>query len=632
MSLRWPSLFSLEKLRLGVASLVSLIGVAWRQSRRDRLSGHIAELQQKMTEAVVLQEFSRALTPLLDRSQLLPPLTQAAQRLCQTQGLAVGLLTPERQEIELWTQTDPTLHNQRLPLEDAFLRDIIRVGWPIYIPDLSTPPLPAHLLQAWKGLGYGSLSLVPLQAAHRVIGVLLAGWHTRRASLSPHEEELLQTLADQTVQALEHMRLYAEQERHLHEAEALRRVGQSISATLNLQEVLRLVAEEGARLLDCEAGVLALCTPDNVAEIAGASGVFARWRGLRIPLAESLTGIVVQERRAIRQTEVRGQDLLFSQQLRDAGETVPQSFLAVPLWQEERAMGALIVSTSAARVFSLTDERTLQALADQAVHAITNARLYAQLQDALQREQAASRQKSAFFANASHELRTPLNIIAGYLDLVREGDIGQIDRAAAEALDRVHKEVRHLIALITDLLDLARIERAELQLYWEPVNLEDLLNETCEQWEKAIEDKGLGFRRVGDQPLPTVTTDKVRLRQILDNLIGNALKFTTAGHITAGARAFADTVEVWVQDTGSGIDPADQARIFDEFQQIEQTIDPRFGGVGLGLAVCKKLVNLMRGEITVESLPAQGSTFTVRLPRQGNERQDSTVTKGRSAA
>jgi GAF domain-containing protein len=389
-----------------------------------------------MTEAVVIREFSRALTPLLDRSQLLPPLTQAAQRLCQTQGLAVGLLTPERQEIELWTQTDPTLHNQRLPLEDAFLRDIIRVGWPIYIPDLSAPPLPAHLLQTLKGLGYGSLSIVPLQAARRVIGVLLAGWHTRRASLSPHEEELLQTLADQTVQALEHMRLYAEQERHLHEAEVLRRVGQSISATLNLQEVLRLVAEEGARLLDCEAGVLALCTPDNVAEIAGASGVFARWRGLRIPLAESLTGIVVQERRAIRQTEVRGQDLLFSQQLRDAGETVPQSSLAVPLWQEERAMGALIVSTSAARVFSLADERTLQALADQAVHAITNARLYAQLQDALQREQEASRQKSAFFANASHELRTPLNIIAGYLDLVREGDIGQIDRAAAEALDR----------------------------------------------------------------------------------------------------------------------------------------------------------------------------------------------------
>lgn len=632
MSLRWPAFFSLEKLRLSVASLGSLTEVAWRQSRRDRLSGHIAELQQKLTEAVVLQEFSRALTPLLDRSQLLPPLTQAAQRLCQTQGLAVGWLTPERQEIELWTQTDPTLHNQRLPLEDAFLRDIIRVGWPVYIPDLSVPPLPAHLLQTLKGLGYGSLSIVPLRATHRVIGVLLAGWHTRRANISPREEELLQTLADQTIQALEHLRLYAEQERYLREAEVLRRVGQSISATLNLQEVLRLVAEEGARLLGCEAGALTLCTPDNVVEVAGASGVFARWRGLRLPLAESLTGVVVQERRSIRQTEVREQDLLFSQRLRDASEPVPRSLLAVPLWQEERAMGALIVSTSASRVFSLADERALQALADQAVHAITNARLYAQLQDALQREQAASRQKSTFFASASHELRTPLNIIAGYLDLVREGDIGQIDRAAAEALERAHKEVRHLVALIADLLDLSRLERAEFQLSWELVNLEDLLNETCAQWGKAIKDKGLGFRRVGDQPLPTITTDKARLRQILDNLIGNALKFTTVGHITAGARAFEDTVEVWVQDTGSGIDPADQERIFDEFQQIEQTPDPRFGGVGLGLAVCKKLVTLMKGEITVESLPAQGSKFTVRLPRQGNERQDSAATKGRSAA
>jgi signal transduction histidine kinase len=164
------------------------------------------------------------------------------------------------------------------------------------------------------------------------------------------------------------------------------------------------------------------------------------------------------------------------------------------------------------------------------------------------------------------------------------------------------------------------------------VNLGELLNEICEQWKKAISDKGLTLRRARDQPLPTITTDKVRLRQILDNLIGNALKFTTAGHITAGARACEDTVEVWVQDTGSGIDPADQERIFDEFQQIEQTPDPRFGGVGLGLAVCKKLVTLMKGEITVESLPAQGSKFTVRLPRQGNERQDSAATKGRSAA
>jgi len=603
-------------LGLSAGVLASLLGVFRRKSQQVQLSDQIAELQQKTTEAEVLQEFSRTVTSALDRSLLLPALTQAAQRLCQLQGLALGLLIPERQELEIWTQTDPSVHDQRILLEDAFTREILQVGWPVHIADLSTPPLTARLLQILLDLGYISLLVVPLRAAHRIIGVLLVGWHARRASVPPHEEELLQFLADQTAQALVNIRLYADQERHLSESEALRRVSQSISTTLNLQDVLRLVTEEGARLLGCEMATLTLCSPDNEEEIeiAGASGLFSQWKGLRIPLAESLTGMVIRERRAIRQPEVREQDRPLSRLLREAGEPVPQSFLAVPLWQEEKLMGALIVSTTVSRAFSLNDERILQALAEQAVHAITNAQLYAQLQSALQREQEANQQKSAFFAGVSHELRTPLNIILGYIDLIREGVIGQVDRATAEALDRVRKSVLHLTALISDLLDLARIERAEFHIHREPVDTEKLLQEICAQWEKVIHDKGLSFRRVGDCPLPRITTDKARLRQVLDNLLGNAVKFTLAGHIAVGASAPDHSLKIWVEDTGIGIDPADQGRIFDEFQQVESGTMLQAGGVGLGLAVSKKLVLLLGGTLTVEGLPGQGSTFTVTLP------------------
>ncbi len=603
-------------LGLSAGVLASLLGVFRRKSQQVQLSDQIAELQQKTTEAEVLQEFSRTVTSALDRSLLLPALTQAAQRLCQLQGLALGLLIPERQELEIWTQTDPSVHDQRILLEDAFTREILQVGWPVHIADLSTPPLTARLLQILLDLGYVSLLVVPLHAAHRIMGVLLVGWHARRASVPPHEEELLQFLADQTAQALVNIRLYADQERHLSESEALRRVSQSISTTLNLQDVLRLVTEEGARLLGCEMATLTLCSPDNEEEIeiAGASGLFSQWKGLRIPLAESLTGMVIRERRAIRQPEVREQDRPLSRLLREAGEPVPQSFLAVPLWQEEKLMGALIVSTTVSRAFSLNDERILQALAEQAVHAITNAQLYAQLQSALQREQEANQQKSAFFAGVSHELRTPLNIILGYIDLIREGVIGQVDRATAEALDRVRKSVLHLTALISDLLDLARIERAEFHIHREPVDTEKLLQEICAQWEKVIHDKGLSFRRVGDCPLPRITTDKARLRQVLDNLLGNAVKFTLAGHIAVGASAPDHSLKIWVEDTGIGIDPADQGRIFDEFQQVESGTMLQAGGVGLGLAVSKKLVLLLGGTLTVEGLPGQGSTFTVTLP------------------
>jgi signal transduction histidine kinase len=602
-------------LGLGAGMLVSLIGVSWQRSWRAQLSEQTAVLQRKMLEAEVLQEFSRALTSALDRSQLLPPLTLAAQQLCHLQGLTIGLLIAEGREIEIWTQTDPSLHGQRFLLEDALVKEILQVGWPVYIADLANPPVPAQVLQILGGRGYVSLLVVPLRAAHRVMGVLLAGWQVRRASIPRHEEELLQLLADQTVQALANIRLYEDQERHLSESEALRRVGQTISATLNLQDILKLVAEEGARLLGCEAGTLTLCTADNELEVAGASGFVSRWRGSRLPLTGTVTGVVVEERRAIRETEVRERNRPLRRQLLEVGETVPQSLLAVPLWQGEKPMGALIVVTMASRTFSLDDERILQALADQAVHAITNAQLYAQLQGALQREQEANRQKSAFFASASHELRTPLNIILGYIDLMRDGAIGHIDDEAAEILGRARKAAHHMIALVNDLLDLARIERAEFQLHQELVDPEELLQETFAHWEKTIHDKGLTFRRISECSLPTLITDRGRLRQILDNLLGNAVKFTTAGHIVVGTRVRDNGLEIWVEDTGIGIDPADHERIFDEFQQVEYGNATQLGGFGLGLAVCKKIARLLQGDIRVESALGQGSTFTLTLAR-----------------
>jgi signal transduction histidine kinase len=607
-------------LSLGVSVAASLLGVSRHKSQQAWISQQIAGLRQKIVEAEVRQEFSQALTPALDTSLLLPALTQAAQRLCRLQGLTLGLLLPERQELELWSQTDLSIHGQRIPLESAFARKILQVGWPVYIGDLSTPPITARLLQLLNDLGYASLLVVPLRAAHRIMGVLLAEWHGQRTSIPPHEEELLQFLADQTAQALINIRLYADQERHLSESEALRRVGQSISATLNLQDILRLVAGEGARLLNCEAGLLTLCTTDNEVEVAGASGFLAHWRGSRIPFAETLTAMVIRERRAIRQVEVQETDSR-PLVLRDGTTegTAPPSLLAVPLWQEEKPMGALTVLTMASRTFSLDDERILQTLADQAVHGITNAQLYAQLQRALQREQEANQQKSAFFASVSHELRTPLNIILGYIDLIREGVIGQIDHPTAETLGRVRKSVLHLIALINDLLDLARIERAEFHIHSEPVDAEKLVQEICSQWETVIHDKGLAFRRTGDRPLPVITTDKARLRQVLDNLLENAVKFTTSGHIAVGARVPPQSLEIWIEDTGVGIDPVDQGRIFDEFQQVESGHTLQSGGVGLGLAISKKLVTLLGGTLKVESSPGRGSTFTIILPWNARE-------------
>jgi signal transduction histidine kinase len=589
---------------------------SWQRPQHTQVMEYNAVLQQQMRESSALQEFSCALTSVLNSSQLLPPLTLVTQQLCQGQGLVVGMLGQENREIELWTQTTPALHEQRLPLEPILIKEVLQVGWPVFVPDLARPPVTAVLFESLAKAGYSSLLVIPLRASHKIVGVLLIGWSASRGSLTRHEEELLQLIADQTVQALSNIRLYQEQERHLNESESLRRIGQLISATLNLPDILKLVTEESARLLGCEAGALTWCISDNEAEVAGASGLVSSWRGAKISLANSVTGMTIRERRAIRKEDMGDMELHLAVRLDKDGQFYTHAFLAVPLWQGEQPMGALSVLSSAGRTFSLNDERILQALADQAVHAMNNAQLYGRLQDSLQREQEANKQKAAFFASASHELRTPLNIILGYIDLVREGIVGQADAEAIATLTRARKAAHHMVGLVNDLLDLARIERTELQLKADLVDPEDLLQEVCAAWENSIREKGLLFGRVGTHSFPLLITDKARLRQILDNLIGNALKFTERGHIIIGARVLEQEIEIWVEDSGIGIDINYHEKIFDEFQQIERASMSQFKGFGLGLAVCKKIAHLLQGNLRVESTIGRGSTFILSLTRQ----------------
>ena len=604
---------------------MSAVGREAEKMQTEALDSHpllvtsAAVLQRQRQEADALLECSRALTSTLTCHQLLAPLTVAVQRLCHAQGLLVGMLGQECGEIELWTHTDAALHEQRLPVESFLMKEVLQVGWPIFIGDLARPPVTAQLFDCLKKEGYSSLLILPLCAVHKVVGVLVVGWRSFHVSPTRHEEELLQLLADQAVQALSNIHLYQEQERHLNESEALRRIGQMISATLKLQDILKLVTEEGARLLGCEAGLLTWLTKENDVEIAGASGRLAHWRGGRLPLKNSVTELVVRECRAVR-TEEMG-DFIFKGRLAAAGEAAPRGFLAVPLWQEEQPMGALGVFSTTPRTFSLEDERLLQALADQAVHAIINAQLYEQLQEALLGEQDANRQKSAFFASASHELRTPLNIMLGYIDLLRDNVVGQVDQEGTKLLGRARKAAHRMISLVDDLLDLARIERTQLQFRFEEVDLEVLLQDICASWETLLVKKGLHFERVGPHVFPPLVTDKSRLRQIFDNLIGNAMKFTETGHVRIGARVLEHAIEIWVEDTGFGIDPLSHEKIFDEFQQIECAGVQQPRGFGLGLAVCKKIAHLLHGSLRVDSAVGRGSTFTLSLVRQSAETQ-----------
>ena len=182
-----------------------------------------AVLERQRQEADALLECSRALTSTITNHQLLAPLTLAVQRLCHVQGLFVCMLEQENGEVELWTHTNAPLHGRRLPIDSLLLKEVLLVGWPVFIGDLARPPVAAMLFDCLASEGYSSCVVMPLRAVHKVVGVLLLVWRSPHASPTRHEEELLQLLADQAVQALSNIHLYQEQERHLNESESLRR-------------------------------------------------------------------------------------------------------------------------------------------------------------------------------------------------------------------------------------------------------------------------------------------------------------------------------------------------------------------------------------------------------------------------
>jgi signal transduction histidine kinase len=231
---------------------------------------------------------------------------------------------------------------------------------------------------------------------------------------------------------------------------------------------------------------------------------------------------------------------------------------------------------------------------------------------------AANAAKSAFLATMSHELRTPLNAIMGYselaLDILR--DRGDPHDELADDMRKVHSAGRHLLGLITDVLDLSRIEAERLELSPSEFDPAELLYEIAEVFQPLAQrsDDLLELDLADD--LGRVFHDITRVRQVAINLVGNSIKFTRGGTITLRARADADTFELVVEDTGIGIPEAKLDAIFEPFTQVDNSTTRRYEGTGLGLAVCRKLVGLMGGDIDVRSELGKGSRFTVRLPRR----------------
>jgi signal transduction histidine kinase len=226
----------------------------------------------------------------------------------------------------------------------------------------------------------------------------------------------------------------------------------------------------------------------------------------------------------------------------------------------------------------------------------------------------ANRLKSEFLASMSHELRTPINAIIGYAALLLEGMFGQLSEQQREPLDRSRAAADHLRALIDDILDLAKIEAGKMQFTLEKLALAEVMQEASQQMEPMIRRKSLSYTVDVSQDAPTILSDRTKLKQVLLNLLSNAMKFTNKGGVSIVVRPHAMGVRIDINDTGIGIKPEHLSVIWEDFRQVDQSRTREFGGTGLGLSITRKLVERLGGTIFVESIVGVGTSFTVMLP------------------
>jgi PAS domain S-box-containing protein len=231
--------------------------------------------------------------------------------------------------------------------------------------------------------------------------------------------------------------------------------------------------------------------------------------------------------------------------------------------------------------------------------------------------------KTSFLANMSHEIRTPLNSILGYTDLLLDRVDGEITDEQEKSLTKVQKNAKHLLTLINDVLDISRIESGRMELDLKPVNVQDLIGETISALDPLLDKKGLALEAAFDRGLPLAHADPDRLRQVVTNLVDNAIKFTSEGRITVKAEASGigrredgppRFVEVCISDTGKGIRKRDLNRLFDKFRTLDTLAANQYRGAGLGLSICKGLVEIQGGTIWAESTYGKGATFCFTLP------------------
>jgi GAF domain-containing protein len=509
-------------------------------------------------------------------------------------------------------------------------RHVIETGEVLNVADCATwdgfHPAARRMFSA---LGIRSALLVPMCRQHEVIGALALNHQTTGAFTHAHVG-LLKMFADQAVIAIENVRLFNELQtrtdeltRSVDELTALGDVSRALSSTLDLETVLQTIvmrANQLAGTAGCtiweydEASEEFRLRVSHYADERDAAILAAPDRITTIPKGQGVTTQAVEQRRPVEVEDITVEGAYESpirRALLDAGH---RALLGVPLLGEDQVVGVLAVTRKTPGAFAPEIVKLLSTFATQSSLAIQNARLFSEIEIKGRELEVASQHKSEFLASMSHELRTPLNAIIGFSDVLLQGMFGEMSEKQTEYLQDILASGQHLLSLINDILDLSKIEAGRMDLDLADFDLPSAIDDALLLMRERAGRRGIALERHIDEHVGEMRADQRKVKQVLLNLLSNAVKFTPeGGRIDVRAVPVDGTVEISVTDTGIGIAPEDQEAVFEEFRQVGKA-EKKAEGTGLGLALCRKFVELHGGRIWVKSRIGAGSTFTFALP------------------
>lgn len=458
----------------------------------------------------------------------------------------------------------------------------------------------ADLTQTARDIQHGDLSLRVNITREDEIGELGASFNAMATRLTDLIDSLESRVADRT-----------------RDLEAASAVARQITTTLDLDELLQQVVTLVTQHFDLYASVIFLLDDDgavledHAGVVSDGSEVTALRVGpIRFDQTPSVVSAAARIRKPVLMTETQG-DTAYLQH-----KSLPRTRaeMAIPLMQGNELLGIFVVQSVEEHHFDSAIQQVMITLAEQVAIAVRNAQLFAEATEARAEAEEASHMKSQFLASMSHELRTPMNAILNFTEFVADGELGTVNDQQVATLRRVIESGEHLLSLINDILDMTKIEVGMMELLVEPFDLGRVLDSAFSTGQVLLRENPEVVLVAEIEPdLPIIYGDRRRIRQLVLNLLANAIKFTESGAVTLGAHRQADAVHFFVKDTGAGIEKDDFEKIFRRFRQTQVGIEAG-SGTGLGLPICKYLAEAHGGRIWVESEVGVGSVFHVTIP------------------